>query len=71
VAQFDGNEHVYFFHQYYLEARRAGFHVSLPGLARGASKTGVRGELRALAGRAWRQLIRGDAPLVMDCRKPG
>jgi SAM-dependent methyltransferase len=29
VAQFDGNEHVYFFHQYYAAARRAGFAVSL------------------------------------------
>lgn len=27
VAQFEGNEHVHFFHQYYLGARRAGFGV--------------------------------------------
>ena len=27
VAQFDGNEHVHFFHQYFLGARRAGFSV--------------------------------------------
>jgi SAM-dependent methyltransferase len=71
VAQFDGNEHVYFFHQYYMQARRAGFRVSLPGLARSDAPSGLRGAPRALAGRAWRQLIRGDEPLAMDCRKPG
>jgi len=27
VAHFEGNEHVHFFHQYYLSARRAGFDV--------------------------------------------
>lgn len=27
VAQFEGNEHVHFFHQYYLGARQAGFNV--------------------------------------------
>jgi SAM-dependent methyltransferase len=29
VAQYEGNEHVHFFHQYYLAARRAGFTVRI------------------------------------------
>ena len=29
VAEFEGYEHVYFFHQYYLAARRAGFRVAV------------------------------------------
>jgi SAM-dependent methyltransferase len=29
VAEFEGYEHTFFFHQYYLAARRAGFHVSV------------------------------------------
>jgi SAM-dependent methyltransferase len=29
VAHFEGNEHIYFFHQYYLAARRAGFRVRI------------------------------------------
>jgi SAM-dependent methyltransferase/uncharacterized protein YbaR (Trm112 family) len=70
VAQFDGNEHVYFLHQYYLAARRAGFQLAVPGLSRGGRLQGPRAELRGLARRVWRQLLRGDAPLVMDCRKP-
>jgi SAM-dependent methyltransferase len=70
VAQFDGNEHVYFLHQYYVAARRAGFEVAFPGLARTGWRPGARAGLRASAGRVWRQLVRGDAPLAMDCRKP-
>jgi SAM-dependent methyltransferase len=30
VEQFEGNEHVYFFHQYLLAVRAAGFHVAKP-----------------------------------------
>jgi len=30
VEQFEGNEHVYFFHQYYLAARAAGFEIASP-----------------------------------------
>jgi SAM-dependent methyltransferase len=33
VAQFEGNEHVYFFHQYWRAARAAGFDVELPAFA--------------------------------------
>jgi SAM-dependent methyltransferase/uncharacterized protein YbaR (Trm112 family) len=29
VAEYEGYEHVYFFHQYYLAARQAGFHLSV------------------------------------------
>ena len=29
VAHFEGNEHIYFFHEYYLAARKAGFRVSI------------------------------------------
>jgi SAM-dependent methyltransferase len=32
VAQFEGNEHVYFFHQYLLAARAAGFQIAKPWL---------------------------------------
>jgi SAM-dependent methyltransferase len=67
VAQFDGNEHVYFLHEYYLAARRAGFEVSLPVLAQ---LSGGGSRLRGLARSVWRGLIRGDLPLTMDCRKP-
>ena len=33
VAQFEGNEHVYFLHEYRAAARRAGFRVSIPAFA--------------------------------------
>jgi SAM-dependent methyltransferase len=59
VAQFEGNEHVYFFHQYYLAARRAGFTVQIPELH------GARTYARCAY--AWRHLIAGDTPLSMDC----
>jgi SAM-dependent methyltransferase len=70
VAQFEGNEHVYFLHQYYLAARRAGFAVAIPALSSARSRRG--GLLGLLgAGRSlWRHLISGDIPLTMDCRKP-
>ena len=70
VAQFEGNEHVYFLHQYYLAARRAGFRVAIPALRRARSR---RGPLLGVAGAGrslWRHLISGDLPLTMDCRKP-
>ncbi len=59
VAQFEGNEHVYFFHQYYLAARRAGFTVEIPAL-RGASAY-------ARCAYLWRHVIAGDRPLNIDC----
>jgi SAM-dependent methyltransferase len=59
VAQFEGNEHVYFFHQYYLAARRAGFTVEIPAL-RGARPY-------ARCAYAWRHLVAGDTPLNIDC----
>jgi SAM-dependent methyltransferase/uncharacterized protein YbaR (Trm112 family) len=65
VAEFEGNEHVYYLHEYYLAARLAGFQVKIPALApaRAASR---RSRARAL----WRHLVAGDTPLTMDCRKP-
>jgi SAM-dependent methyltransferase len=70
VAQFDANEHVYFLHEYYLAARRAGFDVSVVSLAEAGHGATAGGALRAGGRAAWRQLIRGDVPLSMDCTKP-
>jgi SAM-dependent methyltransferase len=67
VAAYEGNEHVYFLHEYVLAARRAGFRIGLVGLP---SSHAARSP-RALARWAWRQLVRGDASLTIDCRKPG
>jgi SAM-dependent methyltransferase/uncharacterized protein YbaR (Trm112 family) len=67
VEQFEGNEHVYFLHEYYLAARRAGFAVHVPSLARyGPGPLPV-----AFARSIWRRLLRGDVSLTMDCVKPG
>jgi SAM-dependent methyltransferase/uncharacterized protein YbaR (Trm112 family) len=65
VADFEGNEHVYFLHQYVLAARRAGFRVSLRALecAAGESRS------RSLARFVWRYLVRGDRSLTMTCTK--
>ena len=81
---------MYFFHQYYLAVRAAGFEVSRPWLRGGPGSrpdTGARATLvRALrARRADRALLEvrrfarwvgpnmivGDRPLALDCRKPG
>lgn len=70
VAQFEGNEHVYFLHQYYMAARRAGFEVSLPALELAAAEPAARPRPGALARWGWRHLLRGDASLALDCRKP-
>jgi SAM-dependent methyltransferase len=69
-ARFDGNEHVYYLHQYRLAARAAGFRTSIPALeaARRAAREGE-GQ-RALWRWTWRHLVRGDRPLTMDCEKP-
>ncbi len=65
VARFDGNEHVYFLHEYWLAARLAGFRVTIPGF----SRLGEGAAPRALARSIWRRLVRGDMPLAMDCEK--
>jgi SAM-dependent methyltransferase len=65
VEQFEGNEHVFFLHEYWLAARAAGFSVTLPALARAREQE----RLRPLARWVWRNLVRGDVPLAMDCRK--
>ena len=69
VAEFGGNEHVYFLHQYLLAARSAGFHLSVPALREIAAARGPRARVRAVARLAWRNLVRGDTPLALDCRK--
>lgn len=71
VAQFDGNEHIYFLHQYCLAARRAGFKVTIPALRKASHSSD--GSLKAFyrVGRsAWRNLIGGNTPLTMDCVRP-
>ena len=69
VAQFEGNEHVYFFHEYRAAARRAGFRVSTPALAAAVSGPRSVSQVRRLGATLWRHLIRGDTPLAMDCVK--
>ncbi len=94
VAQFEGHEHVHFFHEYFWAAWSAGFSVSIPGLrATPALKApadlptpqGLARAKRALrenrytrrllpayrgARFAWRDVIAGDVPLHLYCRKP-
>ena len=70
VAQFDGNEHVYFLHEYRRAARAAGFRTSIPALAAARRAAGRGDGQRALWRWGWRQLVRGDTPLTMDCEKP-
>jgi len=50
VEQFEGNEHVYFFHQYYRAARAAGFEISKPWL-RGVPPDDASSAERVPAGR--------------------
>lgn len=71
VAEFDGNEHVHFLHDYVMAARRAGFHVEMPAweTVRHGSRRGPLA-LAYRAGRfAWRYVVRGDANLTMLCSK--
>lgn len=71
VAEFEGNEHVYFFHHYYLAARHAGFDVSVPALRKQPHPTGSRVKGLYRFGRAyWRNLVGGDTALAMDCVRP-
>jgi SAM-dependent methyltransferase/uncharacterized protein YbaR (Trm112 family) len=60
VEEYEGNEHVYFFHQYLRAARRAGFHVARPW------DSGWRRALRW----GWYHAIRGDRALTLTCTKP-
>jgi hypothetical protein len=70
VAQFEGNEHVYFLHQYHHAARATGFRTSIPALERARREAEQGGGRRALLRWTWRDLVRGDTPLTMDCEKP-
>jgi SAM-dependent methyltransferase len=76
VAEFEGNEHVYFASSYVLAARAAGFQIKAPWM-RGVPPGQWHPALRPLVacrriGRwAWRHVIYGDRSLFLDCRKPG
>jgi SAM-dependent methyltransferase/uncharacterized protein YbaR (Trm112 family) len=75
VAEFHGNEHVYFAHSYVLAARAAGFHVAAPwmrGVAAGQWHPALRPIVaaRRIGRWAWRHVIFGDRSLFLDCRKP-
>jgi SAM-dependent methyltransferase len=94
VAQFEGNEHVHFFHDYFRAARAAGFSVRIPDLhanppsfppadppaldRRARFRRAVRESRFARplmpvyrgARFAWRDLVAGDVPLQLYCRKP-
>jgi SAM-dependent methyltransferase len=83
VAEYEGNEHVHFFHQYFRAARRAGFEVERPwpppgdrpesGAVRAIAKVpGSRALREALiaARWTWYHVIRGDRALALNCRKP-
>jgi SAM-dependent methyltransferase len=69
VAKFEGNEHVHFFHTYFLAARRAGFRVQV-------RRPGNAGSLRSPAWShklqlAYKLLVSGDVNLNLVGHKPG
>jgi SAM-dependent methyltransferase len=68
VAQFEGNEHVHFFHQYYLATRRAGFRVWVrqPGVDGPLPRSRWRRRLTL----AYKLLVSGDANLNLVGTKP-
>ena len=71
VAQFDGNEHVYFLHQYYLAARRAGFTATVPALRKTRHPTNSSLKAFYRLARSWRRnLVSGNTALIMDCVRP-
>jgi len=71
VAQYEGNEHVYFLHEYYLAARRAGFQIDIPALRKAPhpSNSSLRALYR-LGLSCWRNLLAGNTALAMDCVRP-
>ncbi len=76
VAEFEGNEHVYFAHSYLLAARAAGFQIAAPwmrGVAPGQWHPALRPLVaaRRIGRWLWRHVIAGDRSLFLDCRKPG
>jgi SAM-dependent methyltransferase len=68
VAEFEGNEHVHFFHQYYLAARLAGFRVWVrrPGVNDPLPTSPWRRKLAL----AYKLLVSGDANLNLVATKP-
>jgi SAM-dependent methyltransferase len=82
VAEFEGNEHVYFLHQYVRAARAAGFRVSVRwprNVARRSRNEELpppapppafaRAQVRRMRA-AWKLAVTGEASLNMLCRKP-
>ena len=72
VAEFEGNEHVHFFHQYYRAARAAGFEVARPWPRADSPSRAARllREVRRAGRWAWYHVIAGDRALALDCTKP-
>ena len=75
VAEFEGNEHVYFASSYVLAARAAGFKLAAPwlrGVAPGQWHPALRPFVacRRIGRWAWRHVIHGDRSLFLDCHKP-
>lgn len=76
VADYDGNEHVYFLHQYVRALRAAGFEIAKPwlrGIKPGIWPPGLRelAAIRRIVRYAWRYFIAGDRALMLICKKPG
>ena len=67
VAEFEGNEHVHFFHQYYFAARRAGFKVWVRRPSGTESISGPRWRYRMEV--AYSLLISGDVSLNLVAKK--
>ena len=67
VAQFEGNEHVHFFHQYYLAARRAGFKVWVRRPSAVEPVSGPRWKRRLVL--TYKLLISGDVSLNLVATK--
>ena len=81
VAEFEGNEHVYFLHEYLLAALRAGFRASVryprnsPRRSREepapVPPSSRKPRIVRQAYSTWKLAAAGDASLNMLCRKPG
>ena len=70
VAEFEGNEHVHFFHRYYRAVRAAGFEVARPWPRAGPGPGRAVREIRRATRGAWPHVVAGDRPLALDCTMP-
>lgn len=70
VAEFEGNEHVHFFHRYYRAVRAAGFEVARPWPRAGPGPGRAVREIRRATRWVWPHVLAGDRPLALDCTKP-